>query len=126
MALSAYRTHPVHQLPEMAVESGYAALATTVARCAGRTAAPILIVIDGFSGVQWQEFDALLRRALEEADLSAQWLLTADCFLPPAQVDALLAPNLTDDPVFGRIFHGHLEELWDARRVSALREARRH
>ncbi len=123
MAVSAYRTHPVHELPGLAVESGYAALAAQVARCAGSRTSPALVVIDGFSGVQWDEFDALLRQAMEEAHLAAQWCSTASCFLPPAQVDALLAPNLTSDPVFGRIFHGHLEELWDAVRADALRQS---
>jgi hypothetical protein len=34
-----------------------------------------------------------------------------------------LAPVLTPDPYVGRVYLGHLEELWDAARVSALRGA---
>jgi mannose-6-phosphate isomerase class I len=86
-----------------------------------RSTGPLTIAIDGYSGVRWDVFMAGLSRELEA------WNLTTTCFsvercLPPESVlHDMLYPFLTDDPVFGCIFHGHLADLWDAARVDQLR-----
>src|SRR5919202_356315 len=100
MAAATYRTHPVHVMPGFAVGEGYDALA---------------------ADLQWDLFVAGLRAALERRGLAARWHSTAACFLSASRIDEILAPTLTDDPVFGRLWRGHLEELWDAARVTALR-----
>ncbi len=116
-----YRTHPVHVFPWLDLRAGYDALATELARRVAQVAAPGLIAIDGFVGVPWDLFADRLRAACARRVLAARWLSTERCFLSSTQIDDLLAPTLTDDPVFGRIFHGHLEELWDTREVAAIR-----
>ncbi|MDB5059983.1 MAG: hypothetical protein JWO59_3455 [Chloroflexi bacterium] len=121
MISSAYRTRPVHEIPGLAVDAGYAPLTARVRRCVEDTGSSALVVIDGFIGTQWTAFMAALRDELEHEGIAARWCSTAGCFLPPAQIDAFLAPTLTPDPVFGRIFRGHLEELWDRDLVAALR-----
>jgi len=117
----AYRTHPVHVFPWLDVRAGHEALAARLAHRMDGAAAPALVAIDGFVGVDWDTFIGHLRAALDRRGVAAHWLSTEECFLPPAQVDTLLASTLTDDPVFGRLYRGHLEELWDARRVETTR-----
>jgi len=116
-----YRTQPIHTMPDFTVGEGYEALAARVREHIAAAGPRPLIVIDGFVGTQWSAFIGRLRAALDGAGVAACWRSTADCFLPASRIDALLAPVLTDDPVFGRLYHGRLEEWWDAERVEALR-----
>ncbi len=120
-----YRTQPIHTMPDFIVGEGYEALAARVRERIAAAGPRPLIVIDGFAGTQWTSFIARLRAALDDAGVAACWRSTADCFLPASRIDTLLAPILTDDPVFGRIYHGHLEEWWDAERVETLRRTAR-
>ncbi|MGH2344160.1 MAG: hypothetical protein ACRDG4_02965, partial [Chloroflexota bacterium] len=93
MAVPAYRTHPVHELPGLVVGAGYDALAARLRRCAEETGPRALVVIDGFVGAEWVTFTAALTAALDRMDLDAHWYSTEECFLPPSQIDALLAPT---------------------------------
>ncbi len=123
MALPAYRTHPIHVLPDLAVGAGYDALAARLRRAVTEVGPRTLVVIDGFVGVEWATFTAALTDVLDRMDLDARLFSTETCFLPPSRIDALLAPTLTQDPVLGRLYHGHLEEFWDPERVAELRRA---
>jgi len=116
-----YRTHPVHVFPWLELSVGYDALAIELVRGAAQAAAPGLIAIDGFIGVPWDRFADRLRAALGRCSVEARWFSTARCFLPVDRIDQMLAPTLTDDPVFGRLFRGHLEELWDTQEADLLR-----
>ena len=117
-----YRTHPVHIFPWLDVRAGYDALAAELERRRQGTSERALVVIDGFVGQQWNLFIDRLRAALDRLGVAANWLSTESCFLAAAEIDQLLTTALTDDPVFGRVFRGHLEELWDAGQVESMRQ----
>lgn len=74
-------------------------------------------------GLEWPVFIAGLQSALAASQPEICWLSTEACFLPAAQIAAKLETYLTDDPVFGRLFHGCLEDLWDAEQQGALRQS---
>ncbi len=117
-----YRTRPVHTFPWLDIHTGFDALAADLeARVAGETAAP-LIIVDGFVGIRWDVFVAGLRSALERRGVRASWRSTDACFLEEDRIASLLHSDLTDDPYFGRVHRGHLEELWDGDAVSRLQE----
>lgn len=125
MGRAAYRTRPVHAFPWLDVCVGHDALATELRRYATRispqTGCQALIVIDGFVGVQWDVFIARLKSALDRCHITARWFSTDSCFRPADEINQMLAQALTSDPIFGRVFHGHLEELWDISRAEGLR-----
>lgn len=129
LQMPAYRTHPVHAFPWLEIGAGHEALTVELQRRIEQSAhldpTPAvqagLIVIDGFIGLEWSHLLDSLRAAFARQGISARLLATDDCFLPSEQIDTLLASTLTADPVFGRIFHGRLEELWDPARAAALR-----
>ncbi len=118
---SGYRTHPVHQFPWLHIDAGHESLASELARRIAAAVEPRPIALDGFSGVEWGPFIAALRAALDRREVEVHWRSTEDLFLPGERIDEILASSLTDDPVFGRLFRGHLEELWDADKARALR-----
>jgi mannose-6-phosphate isomerase class I len=121
MGTHTYHTHPLHTFPWLPLQTGYDALAQEVQVRIREAEQPALVVIDGFVGLQWNIFITSLRSAFRDCGLSARWLSTEQCFLPSNQIEDLLALSLTTDPVFGRIFHGHLQELWDTQYTEALR-----
>lgn len=128
-----YRLYPVHSFPWLQVDSGYEKLAHAIhiasaedaiqrdPESISQTIPPRVIAIDGFVGVEWQSFITLLSSAFESDGCDILWLSTESCFLPPEDINCHLEPWLTDDPVFGRLYQGHLEELWDADALGALR-----
>ena len=117
----AYRTHPIHIFPSLDIDKGYVTLAHELIQHLQRASTSALIVIDGFVGLQWHVFIDSLQVAIEAENIDVQWYSTASCFLPAEQINTLLAPTLTTDPVFGRLFRGHLEELWDTEQTAILR-----
>jgi mannose-6-phosphate isomerase class I len=117
---STYETHPVHIFPWLALQQGHTTLAHKLLEYLETTAHPALISIDGFVGLEWPVFIAGLQSALAVSQRAISWLSTDMCFLPAEQIAAKLETSLTDDPVFGRLFHGGLEDLWDTERQEAL------
>lgn len=115
-----YRTQPVHILPQLRLQVGYAELAQRLREYIVEAQAPALIVIDGFVGVQWLVFARHLHTVQQQQAIGADCLSTMICFRPAEQIEQRLASTLTGDPVFGRVFQGHLEELWEEWRSAAL------
>jgi mannose-6-phosphate isomerase class I len=118
--LSSYRTHPIHDFPWLNIARGYSALSRMLTHISTETPASV-ITIDGFSGVEWEKFITQLRVEFAAQNINPCWLSTESCFLSSEQIEELLQTTLTPDPVFGRIFRGHLEELWNSDCVTELR-----
>src|SRR5690242_554511 len=108
-----YRTHPVQRFPWLQLERGYTALGVYLA-ARMREEGSRHIAIDGYSGVRWEHFIDALGHALREHGLAPRYVCAEACFQPEANLDQMLRPFLTGDPVFGRLYHGHIDELWDA------------
>ncbi len=117
-----YRTRPVHTLTWLELGDGFDALAAYLLdRMAADTVAP-LVVLEGFAGLQWDAFVSTLRVALDRHGMSPGWLSTDACLLSEERIESHLHADLTDDPYFGRVHRGHLEELWDIDAVAGLKE----
>ncbi len=111
-ASSVYRTHPVQLFPWLSLEAGHDILAQTLLQAVRRSTGSKIIVVDGFIGVRWHDFIARLRAAIGDCEQELRWLSTESCFRPAHEIQQLLSTSLTQDPVFGRIFHGDLQDLW--------------
>lgn len=120
-----YRTHPVNEFPFLRLEAGYPALARSIERLLGPRPgdSPPLVAIDGFVGTDWGSVRDRLGEALRALGQDVEWLPTASVFSSPEEVERRLWPFLTDDPVFGRLYRGRLEELWDPNAAHRLRKA---
>ena len=114
-----YRTHPVHRFPWLQLAQGYTALAAYLLTEV-REGVP-LVAIDGFSGIRWAPFIEALCQALRADNLEPLLIDAETCLLPEGEIEQLLRPFLTNDPVFGRLYHGHLDELWDETAATAAR-----
>jgi mannose-6-phosphate isomerase class I len=117
-----YRTHPVHAFPWLRVDEGHHALVASLNQMVSEAPDAGLIVIDGFVGLPWDTFISSLQAAFEQDTQLVCWHSTEGCFRTAPEIHALLETSLTMDPVFGRIFHGTLEELWVPEKVAELQE----
>ena len=74
-----------------------------------------VVVLEAFPGVRADDLAELARRLKPDHIFD-----TASVFLPPSQVDALVLPELTDDPVFGRISRLVMRDFLDPARVATM------
>lgn len=119
---SVYRTHPVHRFPWLAIETGHFALTQELVRAIDQLSGPKILVIDGFIGLPWNDFIDRFRAALAGSVSEVRWLATETCLRSANELQTRLETSLTQDPVFGRIFRGDLEEFWVPEQLASLRE----
>lgn len=109
---STYEKHPaVDAGPATAVTVGWSAVAG-VLRGAGR-----VLAVETYPGVSGKDVAALVAAVGADVVVDA-----ADALRSAAEIDRIVGPDLTDDPVFGRLTTLTLDDLLDPRLVHALRE----
>ncbi len=109
-----YDIYPSFSLGTGRIAGGYDALAQQLA---GAQQA----VIDGFPGVLWEDFRERLAAALHARSVRVAWCDVGSALLPPAAIDALIAPYLGgNDPIFGFCFGGELRAFFDHGKLAQL------
>ena len=116
-----YHIHPIHIFPNMKIATGYSSLSTALFQLQQQMNAS-LIVIDGYVGIDWKQTLTHLQDALSIHTVGVSYFSTQQCFRPEDEIEQYLAPFLTDDPILGRIFPGHIEELWDVEAVANVKQ----
>jgi mannose-6-phosphate isomerase class I len=75
-----------------------------------------VIVVDAYVGVRDEDIRELVDALQPDLIIDA-----AAALRPPAAIQSLVAPDLTDDPVFGRLTHLELSDFFDPARLGELR-----
>ena len=75
------------------------------------------IAIECYPGV----YEDDLARVVAEGLAPCRILRTADCWKPAAEIDAMVARELTDDPVFGRMNGFVIDDFADPEKLARLR-----
>ncbi|MDZ7799545.1 MAG: class I mannose-6-phosphate isomerase [Trueperaceae bacterium] len=114
-----YRLVPTHPLPNGQIGLGFDALAE---RLAETLAGGGRVWLDGYVGVAWGPLCEGLREALARRGVQAAWVDVRTAMRDEDAIDALLAPYLGNEPVFGHRYPGGLRDLFDDGRLAALRE----
>jgi mannose-6-phosphate isomerase class I len=78
------------------------------------------IAIESHHGVPWDRWVKELRVILEKRDIHPEFLDSRDYFRPPASIQKMVQPCLPDDPVFGRVFKGDLNDFFDKRKLARI------
>lgn len=93
-----------------------------------RLGRPCCVALDGYKGVDFGPIVRELQEHLTAAGVAVTTLDVNRVYQSPEQLRTLLAPWLTEDPSFGRVFPGELVDLTDpeqvARWVGLLTDAR--
>ncbi len=121
--------------PQLPLETGAAvsagnddvirAMARTIKDASGKNDRKCLFVaFDGYIGAEWGRSIELLKDALAVEKIGMTSVDIAECYKGSEELEKMLAENLPTnreiDPVllFGKIFHGGIEALFDARRLA--------
>lgn len=109
----AYQVFPTHPLPSGTIDAGFEPVARAIDAA---LAADQTVAIDGVAGVFWEDVIAGLRACMTDPD-TVPWIDARSAMLDPDEIDAMLAPSLPDDPVFGHRYPGELADFFapDAR-----------
>lgn len=83
-----------------------------------RDAKPVVLCVECYPGVFVKEVEQAVTCALSPS----QVFRSSDCFKPAGEIEALLAPHLTDDPVFGRMNGIKIADFLDPIKLDAARE----
>jgi hypothetical protein len=93
-----------------------------VDRIAASTKSRLLVGIDGYVGVDWDLLAQELVSGLSRAAIETRTVDTRTAMKSGPQIERLIAPFLpAGEPVFGRIFRGGLEDLFQTAKLGALR-----
>ncbi|WP_018631169.1 class I mannose-6-phosphate isomerase [Niabella aurantiaca] len=110
----AYSLYPFYPVGAGQIHSGYASLAQWMLR-------EQKIVIDGYSGVLWEEVHACLAEAFRDCGAVVRWIFTKDYLKPPARIGEMVQPFLgADNAIWGRRCSHTLADFFD---TDGLRKA---
>ena len=123
-ASDGYDLFPNHDIGPDRIDIGYQELGERLARLAlDRGAATV--IIDGNTAVDWAALRRGVGPALENLLGVVSWIDARDGWRSEAEIDAHVAPHLTDDPLFGHRYPGTLRDLVDtASLAEAIRAGR--
>jgi mannose-6-phosphate isomerase class I len=100
-----------------ACQTGWAAivgvLRAALAVGAAAPGQPVVLAIECYPGTNLGQ----LRQELAQALQPTQCLVAEDFYLTPAEIDALVAGPLTDDPVFGRLNGLTIKDFFDSEKL---------
>lgn len=111
---NAYDIYPYASIAKGRINNGYDSLAEWIAAypCA---------MIDGFSGVLWDEVQAGLEKAFSTNNTKVRFIRTQDFFKPESAIQELAAPFLGDrDSVWGTKTDLQLEDFFEREQLLAL------
>ncbi|HKE29281.1 MAG TPA: class I mannose-6-phosphate isomerase [Bryobacteraceae bacterium] len=80
---------------------------------------PYVLCVECYPGV----FDREIADAFAQALRPQRTIFAEECFYPPAALERMLSPWLTDDPVFGRMAPLELSEFFDPARLRTCRRS---
>jgi predicted NBD/HSP70 family sugar kinase len=106
--------YPSNQIDGIHIEAGFIALAKQL--LAFKT-----VKIDGFGGVLWEVFRTNMQLALDELGIKCNWYSFHSCLKEEVQIKQIIAASLNDeDPVFGKIYTGTIDDFFDADKINAF------
>jgi predicted NBD/HSP70 family sugar kinase/mannose-6-phosphate isomerase class I len=110
-----YDVFPAYKLAIGKIETGFDALAKEIAL--HKT-----VVIDGYSGVLWDEFINQLNKALIATNVNPIWFDIISCLKPEMLINEMLTDNLNgNDPVFGKRYTGELADFYESEKIKLLK-----
>ncbi len=116
-SMDVYDIYPAHEVESGAMAAGFEALACQLAR-------HNRVAIDGFVGIDWEDFRKPLDAALKALGVQAEWRSATGAMWPADVINKMVEPFLGgDDPIFGTRFTGAFTDFFDGERLVALRSA---
>jgi mannose-6-phosphate isomerase class I len=111
-----YDIYPYHSLGKGKVFNGYDSLAAWIANFP-------CVIIDGFSGVLWEDVQSNLANAFKKQKLKVRWIESGQFLKPSAEIEKLVEPFLGErDSVWGTKTTLELEHFFQLDKIRAVKE----
>jgi len=115
-----YNAFPAFHLNKEKINSGFTNLALLIRRKINSGLRTLMI--DGFQGVDWNEFRRQFSQALSEKNIFPEWLDMHDCLDEPGNIFKRAEPFLGgDDRLFGTHYPFGAELFFNARKMAEYR-----
>jgi mannose-6-phosphate isomerase class I len=115
-----FDTFPKFTISSGLIEAGYKALASRISSDIKKGLR--VLAIDGYQGVQWNEFITGLLTELESFKLIPETINIQSSYAPEEEINKRINPFLGgNDPIFGTHYPLGIEYLLDAQKISDLR-----
>src|SRR5690606_6824478 len=115
-----FDTAPAFKLNDGLIESGYKSLAEKIIRAIPKGLR--VLMIDGFQGVKWNEFQTSLKKELDAKKFYVSWINIESCMLSSEEIEEKMKPFLGgDDPIFGTHYPFGAEIFFDAKKIADVR-----
>ena len=115
-----FDTAPAFKLNKGKIEKGYKVLAAKITASIPKGLK--VLMIDGYQGIKWNEFQSELKSALKEKAITANWMDISECLLSQEEIDKKVEPFLGgDDPLFGTHYPFGAETFFDEKKIAEFR-----
>src|SRR3989304_445095 len=84
-----FDTAPAFKLNKGKIEKGYKVLAAKITASIPKGLK--VLMIDGYQGIKWNEFQSELKSALKEKAITANWMDISECLLSQEEIDKKIA-----------------------------------
>ncbi|MBV4358214.1 class I mannose-6-phosphate isomerase [Pinibacter aurantiacus] len=112
--LNEYDIFPFHSLGSKKIFSGYNSLAKWMA---GHRQ----IIIDGYSGVMWNEVTACLQQSFAELGCNVKWISVEECMKSTDEIQAMVAPFLgSPGSVWGTRSNINLQQFFETEKLAKV------
>ncbi|MCU0370308.1 MAG: class I mannose-6-phosphate isomerase [Bacteroidales bacterium] len=110
----AYDIYPTHRIGENKVFSGFDTLAE-------RLRHQQMVIIDGYTGVYFEDFKKGLNDAFLNLGIVSSWTTVASALKPESEINEMVSPFLGgDDPLFGTRTTLQLIDFFNSKALSSL------
>jgi mannose-6-phosphate isomerase class I len=111
-----YSIYPYHSLGKQKIFQGYLSLAKWILSHEE-------VIIDGYSGVLWNDVYVCLNAAFENVGVKVRWIFASDYLKPVKQIDQLVRPFLgSEDSIWGSRCTHTLSDLFDIESLQGIRK----
>ena len=111
---NSYEIHPFHCLESGRIYSGYDSLATWIMDYP-------CVVIEGYSGVLWQDVRAGLSAIFENKNIRTNWIDISEYLKTSEEIEAMVAPYLgSEESLWGKKCLYKLEEFFQKDRIEKI------
>lgn len=109
-----YNIYPGFPIGNQKISTGYEALAD-------RIIDKEVVILDGYSGVLWEDIRKHLDKIFLSRGVTVHWQHVLAALHPEEYIDQMIAPYLGgDDPIFGRRYTGSLADFYDSTKLERI------
>ena len=110
-----YDIYPGFNIGSGKIELGFPALAVKIATHSQ-------VVLDGFTGIFWDDVKRSLDLALKALGVNTYWINVSDAFKDEKTIERIVTPCLGgDDPLFGTRYSGSLTDFFNEDKLQRLK-----